>query len=568
MIKNRSIVTKLFFITTTVLSIFIFLSLAFQIIFYNDFYVVEKKKILKSNIETFLDEYEDASENKRRELVNEFNIDNNSPIIVLDEHMNPKYYDYNLDNFIVVESGDEKYRVLTDAMNFDYKEGDEIALKGYLLEDDIIEPYVLGESNFIDPINIEEADNELVDTRATVIYSNIANSIVDIDMSNNIMYSNETDILLDNIKFNQSGEELLEDVIDYDGKSYYVIGREFEENGKKMYIYTMSGYQVVDEMQSIITSYYYYIFAMLLVAIIVLSYIYSRIIARPLIRLKNISEKMAKLEFDEVAIIESNDEIGDLSRNLNMLSTKLGMTLKNLDGANEKLKSDIAIEKEREELRKDFVSTLSHELKTPLGIIRSYSEALKENIKEEKKDKYVDIINEEVINMNKMIEEMIETNNIETKIEVKPKAINFKEMFDSVFDRFNQTMVDSNLKVDIDIKEYSVLVNRYYIEKVLNNFISNAIRYTKENGKIKISNKKMNDKIYFYIENESESIETEKLNKIWDKFYRIDKSRSRELGGSGLGLYIVSKILERHNSDYGVYNTGLGIEFYFSLDEA
>ncbi|MEA1961219.1 MAG: HAMP domain-containing sensor histidine kinase [Bacillota bacterium] len=259
-----------------------------------------------------------------------------------------------------------------------------------------------------------------------------------------------------------------------------------------------------------------------------------------------------------------------MAESLNILSRKLDTSLKDLQEANEQLLEDMEKERQQELKRKEFVASVSHELKTPLGIIKGFAEGIKDGIHQNKQDYYLDVIINEIETMDDLVMEMLEL----SRFELGNYKLSRQEFaMDSLVMEFNQRfryLIDErHLKTHFDIEECNVLADREKIEKVLNNLYSNAIRYSINEGSINIKLKKQkNNMICYSIENTGVHIPEDELDKIWDRFYRIEKSRNRVSGGTGLGLLIVKNILQMHESDFGAINTDKGVEFYFSLPEA
>lgn len=339
-------------------------------------------------------------------------------------------------------------------------------------------------------------------------------------------------------------------------------------------IFAVSSLQPVDEAVRVIREFntYIYVFAMLI--ILILAYVYSKMISKPLIKLNKAAMKMAKQDFSEECEVTSEDEIGNLARTLNFLSHNLKKALSSLKKSNEQLKKDIEREREMENIRKEFVAAVSHELKTPISLIEGYAEGIKDGIVQgEDKDYYLDVIIDEAEKMGRLVSDMLELSRLE--------AGNFRIKIDKFF--LGRTINESikrleGIKLDKDSKhtfniisnideDTEVLGDENNIEKVIINFLTNAIRHTKEEGNIYVRTYIKGNLVFVEVENEGEHIKGEDLIKIWDRFYKVDKSRSRKLGGTGLGLSIAKNILELHNSSYGAENTEIGVKFYFSLEK-
>jgi hypothetical protein len=216
-----------------------------------------------------------------------------------------------------------------------------------------------------------------------------------------------------------------------------------------------------------------------------------------------------------------------------------------------------------EKNRRELTSAIAHELKTPLGIIRTYGEGLKEKIAEDKREYYLDVIIDETYKMDKMVLEMLDLSKLEAKAyELKKENFCINDLVEEIIKRNEKVFNDKSINVNYTSdKKYDVDADYTRIEQVINNLLSNAIYHTDENKTINIGLN--NEK--FTIENEGEHIQKEKINLIWDTFYRGDSSRDRSERRTGVGLAIVKNILELHNMEFGVENTAVGVKFWFKL---
>lgn len=278
---------------------------------------------------------------------------------------------------------------------------------------------------------------------------------------------------------------------------------------------------------------------------------------------------MVNLNFSEKCIVKSDDEIGNLGNTLNFLSESLNGAMNSLRKANEKLKNDIEQERKLEKMRKEFVGGVSHELKTPISLIEGYAEGIKDNVfQDEDKDYYIDVIIDEAKKMGSLVTDMLDLSQLESgNFKLKCEDFYIDKLINSTvrkyYTLFNERKIDVHLNLNDNVLTYG---DSMRIEQVLTNFITNAIRHTENNGKISIDMRGGSDRVYVYVKNWGDNIEKEDLPKIWDKFYKIDKSRNRSLGGTGLGLAITKNILILHKSDFGVENFNGGVAFYFSLE--
>ncbi|MCT4584739.1 MAG: cell wall metabolism sensor histidine kinase WalK [Peptostreptococcaceae bacterium] len=352
-------------------------------------------------------------------------------------------------------------------------------------------------------------------------------------------------------------------------KDYLFIKKDIKISENNYTIYVISSLEAVDEASSIMSKYYPYMALFALLIAIIMSFLYSKLITKPLLKLNDVAIKMSKLDFSQKSDIKTNDELGSLSNSLNFMSDKLDKTMNELKSANEKLKEDIKREKKLEKLRKEFIANASHDLKTPIGIIKSYAEGIKDGIYKEKKEYYLDVILDEANSMNELVLEMLELSKLESGvIKLDKEEFDLKELVMDYIKKMQIYIDKKNIKLNIDIsnKENIVYADYKMIEKVIKNLITNAINYTNKEGYLKIIIKKESN-LVFEIENETD-ISKEEVSRIWDRFYKKDKSRTKEntlSKGSGIGLCIVKNILILHKLNFGAVKTNKGLKIYFEL---
>lgn len=291
---------------------------------------------------------------------------------------------------------------------------------------------------------------------------------------------------------------------------------------------------------------------------------------KPIRKLSYIAGEMAELKFETKYTEHRKDEIGNLGHSINLLSEKLEQTISELKAVNNELQSDIENKIQIDEMRKDFLSNVSHELKTPIALIQGYAEGLQENINddEESREFYCEVIVDEANKMNKMVKKLLNLN----QIEFGNNLVEF-ERFDIV--TVIQSVVNST-RILFDQKEVTLVLNKYEpifvwaeeysIEEVVTNYISNALNHVDGEKIIEVKLTKREGKVRISVFNTGEPIPDEDLEKVWIKFYKVDKARTREYGGSGIGLSIVKAIMNSLHQECGVRNCSNGVEFWFELD--
>ena len=296
----------------------------------------------------------------------------------------------------------------------------------------------------------------------------------------------------------------------------------------------------------------------------------SRKITEPIMELTRISEQMRHLDFDAKYVGSSKTEIALLGQNINELSETLEITISELKSANNELKRDIEKKNKIDEMRKEFLSNVSHELKTPIALIQGYAEGLKEGISddEENRNFYCEVIMDEASKMNNMVKKLLSMN----QLEFGNNTVTM-ERFDitALINNYLQSAAilckqkDVELKM-IDYPPISVWADEFMVEEIFNNYFSNAMNHVAGNRVIDVKLTTKGNLVRVSIFNTGIPIPEESIPHIWEKFYKVDKARTREYGGSGVGLSIVKAMMESMNQRYGVINYDNGVEFWFELE--
>ena len=302
--------------------------------------------------------------------------------------------------------------------------------------------------------------------------------------------------------------------------------------------------------------------------VLAVDYLMGRFISKPIDKLNRAAQKMAQLDFSFPCEIQTNDEFGDLSENLNKMSQNLQQTLSQLQAANHQLEKDVEQERLLLAERKELVDSLSHEMKTPLGVIRAYAEGLQDEPDAAKRKKYSDVIISETERMSSLITTLLDLSALENgATRLSPERFDFVEFVETVAGRLLIDAPDTDFILRYELPEHPVYVyaDKRRMEQVLDNLIVNAKRNVQPGGVLKLLLKESGAMLDFSIFNQGLPIPLEDLPKLWTKFYRTKNS---QYSGSGLGLAIVAQILSMQHLHYGVENQPGGVVFYFSLPTA
>ena len=297
---------------------------------------------------------------------------------------------------------------------------------------------------------------------------------------------------------------------------------------------------------------------------IISAQIISRVITKPVIDISYISKKLTKLDMTWRCNTSRTDEIGILANNLDTMAKRLNETLNELTVANKQLQKDIEKEKEREKLQTEFFRAVSHELKTPLTIIKGELEGMICEVGEYKdKKKYLKHSLKVANEMENLIKEILSVAMMKDEnFKLNMKNLNFTNIIKKAYRKYQGIAEDKGIEIITDIQDdYEFTGDERLLENAISNVVGNAVIYSPKNEKVFID---FNDKV-MKIENTGIHIEKEALKQLFNPFFRVDKARSRNTGGSGLGLYITKTIFDYHNISYKVENTKRGVLFTIVL---
>lgn len=320
-----------------------------------------------------------------------------------------------------------------------------------------------------------------------------------------------------------------------------------------------------------ISNMFYLYTGMIVVAISILAiWFLSQRLTKPLEELTDISIRMSNLDFNAKYESGGEDEIGVLGQNFNKMSKELEQTISELKTANNELQKDIEKKERIDDMRKEFLSNVSHELKTPIALIQGYAEGLKECINDEaeSRDFYCEVIIDEAAKMNNMVKKLLTLNQLEFgNDQISMECFDLTELVRGVVNSA-QLLADQKDAQILFVQDTSVYVwgDEFKIEEVVTNYVSNAINHIDGERKIEIKMQRREGHIRLSVFNTGKPIPEEDIDKIWIKFYKVDKARTREYGGSGIGLSIVKAIMESMNQKFGVKNYENGVEFWFELE--
>jgi len=299
-------------------------------------------------------------------------------------------------------------------------------------------------------------------------------------------------------------------------------------------------------------------------------YFFARNFTKPILELSQIAQKMAQLDFSARYVSHSGDELGELGESINSLSTQLDKSITELQAANQKLTQEIEQERRIDQMRKQFVSNVSHELKTPIALIQGYAEGLKLNVAEDQasKEYYCDVIGDEADKMNRMVKELLELSQLEAGyIPLKISVFDINTLLQETLKKYDLIFRDKGIEVELEAQQLMVEGDQARIGQVLGNYLNNAIDHVDALKQIRIAANRVDGRVRVSVYNSGPPIPEDVVDKIFTSFYKTDEARTRAFGGTGLGLSIVRAIMDQHRQKFGVLNQPGGVSFWFELKE-
>ena len=404
---------------------------------------------------------------------------------------------------------------------------------------------------------------------------NIIAFSTDRDLYSIINIISEVDKKEDKLLIYSDARMSIQRIADKENNITYILLNGLLDNGYELYI-SIPAMPIEESVQISNQALIIIGIIILLISAFISSFVSKKFTA-PIVQLNDITNKMAKLDFSQkYRLVDTDDEINELGKNINTMSDKLETTIKQLRENNTELEKDIEEKSKIDDMRKQFISDVSHELKTPIALIQGYAEGLIENVNtdEESRKFYAEVILDESNKMDTLVKQLLELMKLEYgKREFNNKTFNIVELINEVIRKCKVMIDEKNIQIKFEQNApIQVVADDFYIEQVVTNYFTNAIKHTKEvDGikqiEVKITKDNEKGKVRISVINTGNNIPEEHIDKIWGRFYKEDTSRNRNDGGTGIGLALVKAIMNNYKNKYGVINLENGVEFYFELDE-
>lgn len=375
------------------------------------------------------------------------------------------------------------------------------------------------------------------------------------------------DLLFDN------GYQLVEEEVENyrSGKFYQATG----SKSNKLFVYMLNSGErtvVLSVQQTLISnaarttgSFTIIVAGVCMVIALISSIVFARKFAHPITEMNLIAKDMCSLDFSKRVNVDSDDEIGQLGRSINELSGALDSALTELSEKNKHLQNEIDAERRMDSVRKGFVASVSHELKTPISIIRGYTELL-EAAPDSRRADYCECILSETDRMHKLVINLLELSKIESGMKAECSRFDLTTLSANVIDSMGRMLEDKHISLEYELPDrLEVFSDEMYLRQTLQNFLSNAISHTPDGGTVRIYTEPYGDSIRLCVYNSGSCVDEDEMENVWQSFYRGDKSRNRDSGRYGLGLSIVRACMQSLHCDYGVFNCVDGVCFWVEV---
>lgn len=343
------------------------------------------------------------------------------------------------------------------------------------------------------------------------------------------------------------------------------------ENQDAIYYIMTVSFQSIRENIAIFNAFTIFVGALFMVISGFVLYFTSYQFTTPILAMNQITQDLANLDFSQKVEVLTNDELGDLGESINKMSTQLEMSIKALQEANAKLEQDIELKTRIDQMRREFIASASHELKTPISLILGYSEALKlPGLDQGMTDEYLNIIIDESNKMNKLVLGLLKLSQLESGFQtIQYSSFDLVDLIEETKHMVQILLDEAKVQVSMEGMISSRIESDYdALQTVLLNYLTNAIHHVDASKQIVIRFMELDsDWIRVEVENSGPLIPSDHIDRIWDSFYKVDKARTRGYGGQGLGLSIVKNTLINLNYRYGVENRVDRVAFYFDVSK-
>ncbi len=348
-------------------------------------------------------------------------------------------------------------------------------------------------------------------------------------------------------------------VLDEEGSEHLVMVAKLQPFGKLILVKPVASIHKSMEIYR-----EFFMIAIVIIGLIgaIIMFLIGSLFMRPIYEIIDISKRITNLDFSKKYQVRGDDELNVLGEQINMMSDRLHENIQKLSESNESLQQDLYQKERIEKMRKEFLQNASHELKTPISVIASYTEMLKDKLitEEEEREYYYGVIYDETEKMSSIVKNLLNVAQLESQtLNINLEKFSLSELLTDVLATFRLRMEKDGIRLlESVLQDVTVCADRFLIERVITNYLNNAIVHIGEPKEIRIILEQKDESVYLGVYNTTPKVLDRE--KIWTSFYKSDESR-----GNGLGLSIVKAIMDAHKKEYGFCYLDDGVEFFIKL---
>ena len=565
--KNLSLSTQIFtFISSFVLLLILLQFLVYQFVF-QGFYLNQQLSILNNIVTEYVVDLRSSQSRNYFSTMYNFTSQNNAISLVLDENFVPiqeEFENYSIE--LTDSSTFQVYRIVLPETTAVIRLSDRITAS-ILLRDGTQDEYDIYSLTLNNELEYEIPCNNCIRVNGVVTQINAPRTL------NLYFRNNQTAISelfkvrnseqVQNANFEQVGVRLISNT-EFSRNIVYL--NKISDN---TFILTIFITERPEDITNILGAYNFTIYLVVIALAVVMSILVSRFISKPIVTIDNAAKEISNLNFDVVVQESQNVEVSSLSKSINTMAVNLKNTVQKLNQRNQEVTSLYEEQLDQIELRKKFISAISHELKTPLMVMNITAQGILDGIfdEDEQRAELQKILNE-VGTLDSMIKDLLDVYKLdELRLDMDIEKVNLRTLTERQLENVDNLIQRYELELSLESgRNVSVMASPKFMGMVISNILTNAIKYTPNKNKIEISIQSIKDKIEYRVTNYGTTIPEENLENIWEPFFRIDESRTKNTKskGTGLGLYIVSETLKAHRFDYGIENVKNGVSIWFT----
>jgi len=565
--RNLSLSTQIFtFISSFVLLLILLQFLVYQFVF-QGFYLNQQLSILNDIVTEYVVDLRSSQSRNYFSTIYNFTSQNNAISLVLDENFVPiqeEFENYSIE--LTDSSTFEVYRIVLPETTAVIRLSDRISAS-ILLREGAQREYDIYSLTLNNELEYEIPCNNCIRVNGIVTQINAPRTLNLYFRSNQAAVSelfkvrNSEQVKTAN--FDQIGVRLISNT-EFSRNIVYL--NKIAEN---TFILTIFITERPEDITNILGAYNFTIYLVVIALAVVMSILVSRFISKPIVTIDNAAKEISNLNFDVVVQESQNVEVSSLSKSINTMAVNLKNTVQKLNQRNQEVTALYEEQLDQIELRKKFISAISHELKTPLMVMNITAQGILDGIFDEKEQRTeLQKILNEVGTLDSMIKDLLDVYKLdELRLDMDIEKVNLRTLTERQLENVDNLIQRYELELSLESdRNVSVMASPKFMGMVISNILTNAIKYTPNKNNIEITIQSVKDKIEYRVTNYGTTIPEDKLENIWEPFFRIDESRTKNTKskGTGLGLYIVSETLKAHRFDYGIENVKNGVSIWFT----